>query len=61
MKKKFKTKLGIVKVRKCSGCGDRCSCTWDICPFAAEIGNITDPNEAIWLCDKCIGERAMDI
>ena len=57
-KKTPKTKLGTVRVRRCAECATRCPCTWDICPYAADVGGVTDPAEALWLCEDCVSSRA---
>lgn len=56
-----KTRLGTVKVRRCADCGDRCQCTWDICPYEADVGGETDPAKALWLCEDCQSNRAASI
>ncbi len=56
-----KTKLGTTKVRICVDCKYRVVCTWTICPYAAEMGDETDPAKAMWLCDDCQSERAAAI
>ena len=56
-----KKKIGTQAIRICHDCKERRECVWDICPYAVEVHNETDPNEALWLCFDCSGVRADDV
>ncbi len=57
----LRPELGTVRDRRCADCGQHQRCEWDICPYEAGVGGVTDPARAMWLCEQCQSERAASI